>query len=309
MCLIGYHVGMSLLTGQVEEIRDGAELWLQAHSFMGAPARDSLADLAPSLLFKLQEDDGFALAVAGPPGSGKSTLARLLAHLLTASGKVTAVLSLDDYYLGHAQRLQLGRDLHPLLQLRGVPGTHDWDALMRTIDELRNGQISQLLLPIFNKSADDLEPRSLWRPVETRPDYLIVEGWCIGPPAQSESELAVAVNELESTKDPRATWRRYVNHCLAHYRAGLRQRVGHLWYLAVPDWNCVVDWRWQQERELSHPRLRSREETSAFLAPFERIVRHMQATSGLWADFRMEADSAHCLRVMAASGNIPDPPE
>jgi D-glycerate 3-kinase len=267
---------------------------------MGNLARDVLAQLTPALLTELERSDSTTLAIAGPPGSGKSTLARLLAHLLTLSGKTATVLSLDNYYLGHSKRSRLARDRHPLLQTRGVPGTHDWDALLHDFDCLQSGQIAGLLLPVFDKSTDDLDDRSHWRPVEVRPDYLIIEGWCLGAPAQTAPELEVAMNELERSQDALLTWRRYVNSCMEIYYSSLRQRVGQCWYLAVPDWDCVIDWRWQQERELSRPLLSSREETGNFLATFERIVRHMLATSHNWADFRLEADRSHRLRSVIA---------
>ena len=262
--------------------------------------RDALAELTPALLAELERSDTTRLAIAGPPGSGKSTLAKLLAHLLSVSGKSATVLSLDNYYLGHNKRTRLAQDLHPLLQTRGVPGTHDWDALLHDFDCLQSGRVAGLRLPVFDKSTDDLLDRSRWHPVVTRPDYIIVEGWCLGAPAQSGPELAAAVNELEKNQDALLTWRRHVNSCMETYYSSLRQRVGQFWYLAVPDWDCVIDWRWQQEQELSRPLLSSREETGEFLATFERIVRHMLATSHDWADFRLEADRSHRLRAVIA---------
>jgi len=49
----------------------------------------------------------------------------LATYLFSILGDGVEVLSLDDFYLGHAARLQLARDIHPLLATRGVPGTHD----------------------------------------------------------------------------------------------------------------------------------------------------------------------------------------
>ncbi len=46
-------------------------------------------------------------------GSGKSTLAAALAALLGARGLTVAALSLDDFYLTHAERQSLARTMHP----------------------------------------------------------------------------------------------------------------------------------------------------------------------------------------------------
>jgi D-glycerate 3-kinase len=293
---------MSLPAGQVEGIRKAAAQWLQAQSSLQPTARNALAKLTPALLYKLQESRSTTLAIAGPPGSGKSTLAKLLAHLLATTGKVATVLSLDNYYFGHSERLQLAHDLHPLLQMRGVPGTHNWEALLHDFDRLRSGQIRGLTLPVFNKSTDDQEPRSRWHPIEAKPDYVIIEGWCIGAPEQADRDLEIAVNELENSLDPLATWRRYVNGRLALYHADLRKRFEQFWYLQVPDWDCVIEWRWQQEQELPRRLLASREETRNFLATYERIVLHMLKTSRDWADYRLDADRSHCLRASGSPG-------
>ena len=179
-----------------------------------------------------------------------------------------------------------------------MPGTHDWPHLLHDFDCLLGGHVNQLALPVFDKSSDDIAPKSHWRSVDFTPSCLIVEGWCIGAPAQDENSLARPINEWERSADPDGVWRHYVNEQLARYHRDLADRIDRFWYLAVPDWDCVIDWRWQQERELARPRLRNREAVAHFLATFERIVQHMQASSQDWADLRLRADSLHCLQVM-----------
>ena len=63
------------------------------------------------------------IAISGSQGSGKSTLAEILCDHLQDLGVAAYTCSLDDFYLTQDQRGQLARDVHPLLQTRGVPGT------------------------------------------------------------------------------------------------------------------------------------------------------------------------------------------
>jgi len=288
---------MSNQTRQVSQLEKLSLSWLEKNSRMNPAARHSLAALAPGLVLQLNRSASRTLAIAGAPGSGKTTLARMLAHVLTESGRATLVLSLDDYYLPQARRKELARERHPLLAHRGVPGTHDWTRLLDDIDALREGRIQGLHLPVFNKSTDDLDPLHVWRPVEVAPSLIIIEGWCLGAPPQSESGLIQPANAIEREKDPEGSWRAMVNHELAACRADLQRRVDHFWYLRVPDWNCVLDWRWQQEQELANPRLKSRAEVDRFLATFERIVVHMQTTCADWADCVLTCDRSHRIEI------------
>lgn len=260
---------------------------------MTCEARRALADFTPGLLARFAHVHAISLAISGPPGSGKSTMARLLTYLLNESGKPTILLSLDDYYLGRKDREILGREQHPLLRQRGAPGTHDWPRLLLDFDCLRTGRTSGLRLPVFDKSRDDLAPASRWRPVRFKPSCVIIEGWCIGAPGQDRNHLAEPINELERSQDPQAKWRTYVNEQLARYRSDMVSRIDQFWYLEVGDWDRVIDWRWQQEQELAQAHLRSRAQTESFLGTFERIVRHMQDTCAVWADWRLRADESH----------------
>lgn len=65
------------------------------------------------------------VGISGAQGSGKTTLCRFLEVLMVEHNQRAATLSIDDLYLTRAERERLGREVHPLLATRGVPGTHD----------------------------------------------------------------------------------------------------------------------------------------------------------------------------------------
>ena len=66
------------------------------------------------------------IGMNGSQGSGKSTLAALLTRLLANNHGLKAIdLSIDDFYHSRQSRLSLANKVHPLLETRGVPGTHD----------------------------------------------------------------------------------------------------------------------------------------------------------------------------------------
>src|SRR5690606_5306011 len=186
------------------------------------------------------------LGISGLQGSGKSTLVAQVVQAAGEAGLAAASLSLDDFYLPRARRLQLAARVHPLLATRGPPGTHDLRLALDTIDALRAGGTPPL--PRFDKLADDRLPEERWsRPV--RPlDLLVFEGWCVGVPAEDAAALAGPVNPLEAGEDPDGTWRRYCNTALARDYPALWARLDQLWFLRPPDFGTVYEWRWQQEQ-------------------------------------------------------------
>ena len=46
-------------------------------------------------------------------------------------------VSIDDFYLTRAERKKLGEQVHPLMETRGVPGTHDVQMLATCIEDLK----------------------------------------------------------------------------------------------------------------------------------------------------------------------------
>src|SRR5690606_27899098 len=92
------------------------------------------------------------LGISGLQGSGKSTFAAQLAAHARSRGLQCAVLSIDDVYLGHADRQRLAGEVHPLLATRGPPGTHEVTLAIDMLDALRAGRGAAL--PRFDKLAD-----------------------------------------------------------------------------------------------------------------------------------------------------------
>lgn len=263
-----------------------------------------LAAILPRLLDQIDTDRNSAIGIAGAPGSGKSTLARTLVQYINQAGIPACLLSLDDYYLGRGEREQLAVNLHPLFRQRGVPGTHELDRLLTDFDQILNGEIKGLRLPVFNKSTDDREAENLWRSLEKAPRIIILEGWCVGAAPHRRTELKVPANETERVRDAHGSWRHEVWKSWQRLYTELHRRLDQVWYIRVPDWNCVIEWRWQQEQELAQVNLKSRAEVEKFLGTFERIVNHMQDSYTQWADQVIETHRNHAISLPEHSGKV-----
>lgn len=237
------------------------------------------------------------IGISGAQGSGKSTLARQLAAHLTAAGQHPAILALDDLYLPRAQRLQVAERAHPLFATRGVPGTHDVALGLKLLDCLGHLDAGEhCALPVFDKLLDDR--RSDLR-VQTGPvDVVLFEGWCLGLTPQTDAALSKPVNSLEADEDVDARWRTAVNdHLRGDYRA-LFERIDGLVFLQVPDMDCVLGWRMQQEADnlTASTAPQQTMDTGAlqrFVAHYERLTRHALDTVPGYADLVLELDHAH----------------
>lgn len=269
-----------------------AENWLRQSTSVPAKQSRALAALTPSLLNGLPGIPT-AVGIAGPPGTGKSTLAHMLSAVLNAHGTPTAVLSLDDYYLPRTQRQRLASEIHPLLATRGIPGTHDLGLLVEHLDRLLAGAVDGLLLPKFDKSADDrCTDRASW--TGPSPRVLFLEGWCVGCPAPASPKAEQGIRELAAGEDADHRWRQFMLQHLGDYARRLNGRLGQRWFLHPPDWQSVLDWRWQQEQQLHCPRLQNPDEVAKFLATFEPLCRYMLETCETWADRTIQLEGNHC---------------
>lgn len=216
------------------------------------------------------------VAINGCQGSGKSTLAEYLATVLHHEYQLSAaILSIDDFYLTLDERRKLATDIHPLLQTRGVPGTHDTGLLHQVLTELsqKHGSAS---IPRFDKAMDDRHDRQQWSQMQLPLDVIILEGWCMGAPAQDDAHLQQPCNELEKQEDPNGTWRHYVNRQLQdHYQPIFEQF--DLWImLKAPSFDNVFQWRLQQEQKLAAQKQPAQNTRIMDDAEIRRFIQHYQ---------------------------------
>lgn len=238
---------------------------------------------------------GILVAINGAQGTGKSTLCRFLEALLRDEhGLVAATLSLDDVYLTRAERQALGREVHPLLVTRGVPGTHDVPLAERTIAVLLAGS-GPVAVPRFDKAVDDRLPPGQWPRVEAPVEVLLFEGWCVGSTPEPKAALAAPVNALEASEDPDGGWRTAVNEALAGPYARLFERRDLLVMLQAPGFEAVSGWRRLQEAKLRRRTGHGMTdgEIARFVMHYERLTRHMLRTLPSIADAVVPIDASH----------------
>lgn len=246
-------------------------------------------------------DGMWALGIQGVQGSGKSTLATCLAELLRREGGLrVATLSIDDLYYTRSQRQVLAHEVHPLLQTRGVPGTHDVLLGCNTIAALRAGKPTAL--PRFDKASDDRHPETSWPTMEPPVDVLLFDGWFVGSDAPTEPQLREPINTLEREEDADGRWRRWVCTQLRERYPPLWRELDALCVLQAPDAECGFSWRWSAEQRTRAQRVAAGLDTTQlmdeatvrrFVDLDMRIARFALTTLPANADAVVRLDAAH----------------
>ena len=226
----------------------------------------------------------YIIGINGCQGSGKSTLADYLCTVVAEKYHLaTVALSLDDFYLTKAERIELARKIHPLLAQRGVPGTHDVNLAIDTISSLASG--NKALITRFDKSMDDRVPEANSETITGHIGLIVIEGWCFGAKPQAPNSLIEPVNHLERSEDSDGVCRDYVNTALATQYPQLFELVDSTAMLRAPSFKTVFEWRLEQEQKLIE-KLRSTktdpasvstmsdEEIRRFIQNFQRITEH-----------------------------------
>ncbi len=244
----------------------------------------------------------FVIGIHGGQGSGKSTLSQALAGVFReAFGWNTVVLSIDDLYLPHAERLRLSQNVHPLLCTRGVPGTHDAELGCRLISQLKSLRAGDVLaIPAFDKASDDRLPEDHWHQVSGPVDLVLFEGWCVGCRPVSAAQLTAPINTLEAQEDADSEWRRFVNGKLSTDYQQWFSLIDYLIMLKVPDMEAVLEWRGQQEKgnktsAAGHGPDRSLDEKTLkrFIQHYERLTRQALEAMPGWANLIISLNPQH----------------
>ena len=226
----------------------------------------------------------YIIGINGCQGSGKSTLADYLCTVVAEKYHLaTVALSLDDFYLTKAERIELARKIHPLLAQRGVPGTHDVNLAIDTISSLASG--NKALITRFDKSMDDRVPEANSETITGHIGLIVIEGWCFGAKPQAPNSLIEPVNHLERSEDPDGVYRDYVNTALATQYPQLFELVDSTAMLRAPSFKTVFEWRLEQEQKLieklkstktdpASVSTMSDQEIRRFIQNFQRITEH-----------------------------------
>ena len=264
-------------------LNDTARLedFLQAHrlppSYLDSVDRWFRPLAAELALLHTQAARPLVIGINGSQGSGKSTLAALLTRLLqTEHGLRAADLSIDDFYKTRKQRQALASQVHPLLATRGVPGTHDTELLMHTLDQLQHTQ-GTIAVPRFDKAGDDRHLPASWTRFKAPLDIIILEGWCLGVTPQVEGQLKRPVNTLEASEDSDGTWRSFVNSQIRDHYLQVWEQIDAWIMLQAPSFDCVYQWRSEQEQKLADALAAAGSDKRAMdAAQLERFIHHYQ---------------------------------
>ena len=232
---------------------------------------------------KANKKKPYIVGLSGGQGTGKTTISSIITIILKKYFKLNVFkISIDDFYKTRKKRLELSKKVHPLLMVRGVPGTHDISIMLDFFKRIKEKKFKSIKLPRFNKATDDRYNKKLWYSVKRRPDVIIFEGWCVGAKAEQNYTLKTPINSLEKLKDQKIIWRRFVNKQLKSKYKKLYDQLNCLLFIKAKNFSLLRQWRIKQEKKLSLKSKRSNKlkimsdkEIINFMQTYQRITQNM----------------------------------
>ena len=155
-------------------------------------------------------------------------------------------------------------------------------------------------MPKFDKSIDDRCIKKKWYKIKSRPDVVILEGWCVGARAQKKSQIKRPINSLEKIKDHDLIWRKYVNTQLSTNYKNLFKELNEIIFLKASNFRLLQKWRVKQEKKLSlqsknkkNLKIMSKTDIINFMHTYQRITQNMFKDAPNYASITMKLNSNH----------------
>lgn len=185
--------------------------------------------------------------ILGGQGTGKTTLGTGLTQVLQVQGYRTLSFSLDDLYKSYAEREQL-RQQDPRLIWRGPPGTHEIEAGLEVLTQLRHPQPGQsVAIPQFDKSLWQGEGDRIAPKIVEAVDIVLFEGWFVGCRPVDPAVFVTAPEPINTPEDRQ--FAQDMNERLIAY-GPLWEKLDRLMVLNPVDYHLSKQWRKQAEQEM-----------------------------------------------------------
>ena len=255
---------------------------------------------------KVNKKKPFILGLAGGQGTGKTTVTSIVTIILTKYFNLKVFkISIDDFYKTRKERSALSKKIHPLLMTRGVPGTHDTNIISNFFKGIKKNKFTKIKVPKFDKSVDDRFSKNKWYKVSSKPDVIILEGWCVGARAQSTNQIKKPINSLERTKDYYLKWRKFVNLKLQREYKKIFSQLNSLIYLQAKNFKILQQWRIKQEKKLwlnskkkKNLKIMSKGDVINFMQTYQRITQNMFKDAPKYASIVMKLNSNHQINLI-----------
>ncbi len=254
---------------------------------------------------KINNKKPYFVGLAGGQGTGKTTISSIIKIILEKYFKLKVFkISIDDFYKTRKERINLSKKIHPMLLTRGVPGTHDINMMLDFFKKSKLKKFKNLKLPNFNKAIDDRFPKNKWNKINSRPDVIIFEGWCVGARAETNKTLTKSINSMEKTNDQKLIWRRFVNQQLKSKYKKLYSQLNCMIYLKAKNFSLLQKWRLKQEHKLwlktkkkNAHKIMSKGDVINFMQTYQRITQNMFKKMPKYASIILNLNSNHQIKT------------
>jgi len=251
-----------------------------------------------------EKNKPYFVGLAGGQGTGKTTISSLIKIILTKFFKLKVFkISIDDFYKTRNERINLSKKIHPMLLIRGVPGTHDIDMMLRFFRKVKSKNFKRIKLPTFNKAIDDRFNKKNWYDLKNKPDVIIFEGWCVGAKSEKINTLKKTINSMEKIEDQKQIWRKYVNQQLKSKYKNLYAQLNCLIFLKAKNFSLLQKWRLKQERKLkltskrnSNLKIMNRGDVIKFMQTYQRITQNMFRNVPKYASIILNLNTNHQIK-------------